>query len=109
MILKDLLQDSRFTLLNETSTNKEIKNLKCCDLLSWMMAKGEKGTAWITVQTHGNIVAVASLLEFSCIIVPEAIEISSEILEKAHDEDVAVVSTSLDSYEIFKVFYDKGL
>jgi len=109
MILKDLLQDSRFVLLNETSTDKEIKNLKCCDLLSWMMAKGEQGTAWITVQTHANIVAVASLLEFSCIIVPESIELSSEILEKAHDEDIAVISTSLDAYEIFKFFNSKGL
>ena len=29
-----------------------------CDLLSWVMAHGKNGMAWITVQTHMNVVAV---------------------------------------------------
>jgi len=109
MNLKDLLADDRFELLSGTTTDKEILSTRCCDLLSWVMAKGNEGMAWITVQAHSNIVAVASLLEFACIIIPENIQVEKSVLDKAHDEDVAIVTTKMDSYEIFKYFYEKGL
>lgn len=109
MILKELLEEEQFELLSGTTTDKEILNTRCCDLLSWVMARGSEGTAWITVQAHSNIVAVASLLEFACIIIPENISVEKDVLDKAHDEDVAIVSTPLDSYGVFKYFYEKGL
>ena len=34
-----------------------------CDVLSWMLAHGQKDMAWITVQTHLNVIAVAVLKE----------------------------------------------
>ena len=43
-----------------------------CDLLSHVMGKGVADMAWVTVQTHMNVVAVASLLDFACVIVPES-------------------------------------
>ena len=109
MNLNELLADSQFELLSGTTTDKEISNIKTCDLLSWVMARGSEGTAWVTVQNHSNIVAVASLLEFSCIIIPENISVEKDVLDKAHDEDVAIVTTALDSYDVFKYFYEKGL
>ncbi len=42
-----------------------------CDLLSWVMAHGKAGMAWITVQTHMNVIAVASLMEMAAVIIPE--------------------------------------
>jgi hypothetical protein len=109
MNLKELLAEEQFELLSGTTTDKEILNTRCCDLLSWVMARGSEGTAWVTVQAHSNIVAVASLLEFACIIIPENITVEKDVLDKAHDEDVAIVSTPLDSYGVFKYFYEKGL
>lgn len=109
MILKELLADSQFELLSGTTTDKEIKNIRTCDLLSWVMARGSEGTAWITVQNHSNIVAVASLLDFACIIIPESIQVEKDVLDKAHDEDVAIITTELDAYDVFKYFYEKGL
>lgn len=109
MIIKDLLNHG-FKLISETETlDREIEGIECCDLLSWVMANGKEGEAWITVQIHSNIVAVATLLDFSCIIVPENIQVDDEVLEKAKDEDIAVFSTSLDAYGIFKVMYENGI
>ncbi|MGI6668584.1 MAG: AraC family transcriptional regulator [Acetivibrionales bacterium] len=59
----------------EAGTDNEIKGMYCCDLLSWVMSHAAKGSAWITVHTHLNIVAVAALLELSCIIIPEGISV----------------------------------
>lgn len=73
------------------------------------MAKGKAGNAWITVQTHQNVLAVASLLEFSCIILPDGLTMEQALLEKAVEENIAVVGSDLDAYGIFQVLYEAGL
>jgi len=71
-----------------------------CDLLSWVMSHGEEGMAWVTVQTHMNVVAVAVLAEMACVILPESIDMEEESLHKAISEDMIVLSSPLTSYEI---------
>lgn len=110
MLINKLLENENFTLIsNNADTEKKISGVECCDLLSWVMANGQEGEAWITVQIHSNIIAVATLLDFSCIIVPENIKVDDEVLEKASDEEIAVISTALDAYGIFKVLYENGI
>ena len=86
-----------------------ITGLYCSDLLSWVMAKGKAGNAWITVQTHQNVLAVASLLEFSCVILPDGLTMDQAVLDKAVEENIAVVGSDLDAYGIFQVLYEAGL
>ncbi len=71
-----------------------------CDLLSWVMARGEAGMAWITVQTHLNVVAVACLHDFACVIIPENIDVPQTTLEKAKEEGVPVYSSSKTAYAL---------
>lgn len=78
----------------------EVKNGYICDLLSWVMAKGEEGMAWITVQTHLNVVAVACLHDFACIIVPENIEVPQATIDKANEEGMAIYSAAKTAYEL---------
>jgi hypothetical protein len=81
----------------------------CCDLLSWVMAKGQPGMAWITVQTHMNVAAVASLHELSCIIVAEGCTMPQEVLKKAEEEGIAVFSTPLSEYSLCGLLYEAGV
>lgn len=71
-----------------------------CDLLSWVMAHGKKDMAWITVQTHLNVIAVASLAEMSCVILPENIRMEEVPLVKARQEGIAVITSRLCAYEL---------
>ncbi len=71
-----------------------------CDLLSWVMARGEADMAWITVQTHLNVVAVACLHDFACIIIPEDIEVPAPTLEKANEEGMIMFSSSKTAYKL---------
>ena len=71
-----------------------------CDLLSWVMSHGEEGMAWVTVQTHMNVIAVAGLAEMACVILPDSIDMEEESLNKAISEDMIVLSSPLTSYEI---------
>lgn len=110
MIIQELVEKLSFKLFTHDShLNNEITGLYTCDLLSWVMANGKNGNAWITVQTHSNILAVASLLEFSCIILPDGLKPEEGVIEKADEEGVPILGSELSSFEIFKVLYEAGL
>lgn len=110
MFINDIFNNNSFKLLTpNVDLNKKIEGIYCCDLLSWVMSHAKAGDAWITVQTHINIVAVASLIEMSCIIIPEKIEVESETIEKAIEENIPIIQTHLNSYEIFLELHDLGL
>lgn len=110
MKMQKLVDDFGFKLVTEgMNLDKEISGLHCCDLLSWVMANAKESEAWITVQTHTNIVAVASLLDLSCLIIPSSIEVDQASIDKAIDQEIPVFSTDEDAYGIFKLFYEAGL
>lgn len=101
MTINDLIEMDAFILLNKsTNTAVEIKDVYICDLLSWVMAHGDNQCAWITVQTHVNIVAIAILLKMACIIIPEDIRPEEYTLKKADEENIPILSTSLSAYGV---------
>lgn len=87
-------------LAGEKGIDKDVKGVYINDLLSWVMSHGDNGNAWITVQIHPNIVAVASLLEFSCIIVPEGLEIEKVTADKANEEKISILQAKESGYEL---------
>ncbi|MGL4606213.1 MAG: AraC family transcriptional regulator [Eubacteriaceae bacterium] len=110
MKISDLLRNDVFKCLNpEVGTEKEIKSGYVGDLLSWVMANAENDCAWVTIQTHVNIIAVATLLEMACIIIPEGAQIESDALERGTSEGIAILETELTAYEVCKVLGSIGV
>jgi hypothetical protein len=97
------------SLVEGIDLNREITSLNCCDLLSWVMANGKENEAWITVMTHTNILAVTSLLDMACVIIPEGIAVETATIDKAKEKGIAIFSTSDNAFKIFTKFYEKGL
>lgn len=87
-------------ITEKVGTDREVVGAYCCDLLSWVMSHGKKDNAWITVQIHPNIVAVAVLLELSCIIIPEDIEVEKITIDKAREENIPILVSKESSYSI---------
>lgn len=96
-------------LTGETGLDNEVKSGYSCDLLSWVMAHGGAGMAWVTVQTHMNVIAVAALHEMSCVIIPEGAQMDREVAEKAAEEGVAVLLSGKSAYEICGLMYKGGI
>ena len=96
--LADILEAK--VLTQAPSTGRAVLCGYACDLLSWVMAHGEEGMAWVTVQTHLNVIAVASLADMACVILPEGIEMEKECLDKADQEGMCVLSSPLTAYEV---------
>ena len=109
MTIKELLELIGGKLANKADVSREIECGYACDLLSWVMAKGQSGTAWITVQTHMNVVAVAALLDMAAIIHPESIEAEAQSAAKAEEEGIALIVSPLTAYDICAKMAARGV
>ena len=96
-------------LLTEGLGGNQIRRALTGDLLSWIMACGEADCAWVTVQTHMNVVAVAALKEMAAVIVAENVSMGEAEIKKAEEESVAIISSPLDAYEICGLMHDCGI
>jgi hypothetical protein len=110
MKVNDILALHQFTLLTSpTHGNPNVSGCYISDLLSWVMGHGAAGNAWITIMSHINIVAIASLLEMSCIVVSEGETPADDVLEAANSEGVVIVSTPLTSFEAARALIGLGV
>lgn len=97
--------DGKVLSCNEQFLNEnKLKGVYSCDLLSLVMSKNIKDYVWITVHTNINIVAVATFCEISCIIIPEDIKIEEITLNRAITNDITIISSKLNSYEIITAY-----
>lgn len=87
-------------------TEKEIKGVYACDLLSRVMSECAAGDAWITVLTHPNMVSVGELNDAACIIVADDVVIRSSVIEAAADKNVNILSSSMSAYELCWKMHD---
>lgn len=109
MKVSELMELIDAEALSAGDLEKNITGGITCDLLSWVMANGSQGMAWVTVQTHLNVVAVAALNDLACIILPEGVKMEGAPLEKAVDEGITVISSPLSAYEICGRMYARGI
>jgi predicted transcriptional regulator len=78
---------------------REVTGGYCSDMLSDVMAHAQEGNIWLTIQTHQNIVAVASLLGLCAIVITGGGEPDADTLGKAQKEEVAILTTAWFSFE----------
>ena len=70
------------------------------DLLSDVMGNAEMGQCWITLQTHKNIMAIASLKDLACIVLVKDLEPNSDTIEQSNQEGIPILTTSKEAFEI---------
>ena len=109
MNVQTLAAALKLKILAAGNIDREVSCGYTCDLLSWVMAHGQPGMVWITVQTHLNVVAVASLLDMAAVIIPENITVDAATLAKAEEEGVAVLSSPLCAYDLVAGMIQAGI
>lgn len=105
--LMDILEAKCLTPQADLSLS--VKSGYTCDLLSWVMAHGQADMAWVTVQTHMNVVAVALLMEMACVILPEGIQPEQAMLLKAQEEGMPILCSSKTAFELCALMAAAGL
>jgi hypothetical protein len=70
------------------------------DLLSDVLAHAREGQVWITLQTHTNIVAVASTKDLCGIIIVNGRAPEEATLRKAEEEQIPILVSSFSTYDV---------
>jgi predicted transcriptional regulator len=89
--------------------DREVKEGYCGDLLSDVMANSLKGSVWLTIQSHHNIVAVAVLKELAAIILVNGRSPDEETMTRAEDEGIPILRSGLSAYELAGRLYEAGI
>lgn len=110
MKLKMLVEALQLKVLTENANlEAEVSGGYASDLLSNVMGQAEAGMIWITMQGHQNIVAIASLLGLAAIVVTADMVVEADTLTKAEQNDVVILTTALDTYEVAGRLYALGV
>lgn len=110
MTLDEIAQE--LNLVNRTNViteDREVTGGYTGDLLSCVMAGAQERYIWVTIQSHPNIIAVASLLGLSGIIVAEGVDIPQETIGKADQHSVPLLSTMETCFTVSGRLFEMGI
>lgn len=106
MKVKELIDTLDLTLFcGEGGTGNEVKGGYTSDLLSDVMGNVEEDMIWVTMQTHQNVVAVASLKDVAAVLIVNGYEPDDEMLEKGKEEDLPILGTERSAFEVSGLIY----
>lgn len=110
MTVFDIVNFFRLTIrTGENQLNEEVTGGYASDLLSDVIAHSRKGNIWVTIQTHPNIVAVATMKELAGIILTGGREPDSDTLQKAEEEGIPILVSPLFTFELVGKLYQMGI
>ena len=106
MKVKDLVDQLALTVYcGEESLDNEVKGGYVSDLLSDVMGFASEGEVWVTLQTHKNVVAIASLKDLAAIVLVKGNKPEEDTLKQAAAENIPILGTSEATFDISGKIY----
>ena len=106
MKVRELVEKLNLKVLSgESGLDRDIDGCYVSDLLSDVMGNAEMGNVWVTLQTHKNVMAIASLKELACVILVKGLTVSEDTVEQSNEEGIPFLSTEMQTYETVGKIY----
>lgn len=99
MTVNELITHINAEVISLPDGGKTIESCYAGDLLSWVMGRAEPGSLWITIMTNVNVLAVASLHDFSCVLITDGAETDDDFAALAAEKGINVLRTPMTTYE----------
>lgn len=99
MTVNEIKNKLNMEALNIPEPDKVIDGVYAGDLLSWIMGRAEPGNIWVTIMTNINVLAVASLLDLSAVIIAEGSEYSDDFIKTAAEKGINILKTNDPIYK----------
>lgn len=107
MTVKELAEKLNLTIYSgQGGLNNEILGGYTSDLLSDVMGNCNAGNVWVTLQTHKNIMAIASLKELAAIVLVKGFKPETETIEKSNEDNLPILGTDVQTFEITGKIYE---
>jgi len=106
MTVNDIVEKLELEVVSgHSGLGKEITGGYVSDLLSDVMGHADEGDVWITLQTHKNVMAIASLKDLAAVIIVKGFKAEADCIEKSNEEDIPVLSTQESTFEVAGKLY----
>ena len=99
MKLSEIVRELNLKVENIANQDATISSAYASDLLSDVMGNAKSGQVWITMQTHKNVAAIASLKDIPAVVIINNGKPEKDMIIHAKNENVAVLITDLPCYE----------
>ena len=99
MTVVELTNKLELEVLSLPCPEREICGVYAGDLLSWVMGRADEGNVWATIMTNQNVLAVATLIQVSCVLICENCPVDDDLIALAKDKQVNLLRTSRTLYE----------
>jgi hypothetical protein len=109
MHVREAIKQLGFNLTGGNQIDVEITGGYASDLLSCVMAGAKAGNIWVTLQGHPNILAVASLIELSAVVVTEGVAPDQETIHKAQETGIPLLTTAQDTFAVVAALAALGI
>ncbi|HSV77227.1 MAG TPA: hypothetical protein VLH37_09385 [Bacteroidales bacterium] len=86
--------------------SREVTGGYVSDLLSDVMGNADGDQIWITLQTHKNVMAIASLKDLAGVILVSENRPEPDTEAQSNEEGIPILGTSLPTFEISGKLYE---
>ena len=106
MTVKEIIEKLDLKCLNEANFDAEVSGAYASDLLSDVMGNARSGQVWVTMQTHKNVTAIASLKDIPAVIIVRDGVPDEDMLEHAKDEDICILVSHDPTFQVCGKLYE---
>ncbi len=107
MTLKRIIEELNLKIVGgENGLNNKVTGCYVSDLLSDVMGFADEGEIWITLQTHINVMAIASLKDLAAIILVKGFEPEADTLQKSNEENIPILITEDNTFDVAGKLYE---
>lgn len=109
IMVSDVVSRLELVSPGTTAADRPVTGGLVSDLLSYVMANGQPGQVWITVQGHANIIAIAALTALAGVIVAGGFQPENEAVARAEEEDILLFTSHYSPYTLAGMLYEMGV
>lgn len=107
MTVSDIIKKFDFEVYSgKEGLDRQVSGGYVSDLLSDVMGNATEGNLWITLQTHKNIIAVASLRDLAAVICVKGLKPDADTIEASEKEGIPILGTCEKTFEISGKLYN---
>ena len=101
MKIKDVVEKMNLTVFGGASgLDREITGGYVSDLLSDVMGGTDEGNIWVTLQSHRNVVGIASLKDLAGVVIAKGAEPNADTIEDSNREGVPLLGSTQETFDI---------
>lgn len=107
MNVKEIAEQLNLKVVSgHTGLSNEISGGYTSDLMSDVIAHADHGNIWITLQTHKNVMAIASLKDLSAVIIVNNQQPEDDMISQSNEEGIPVLVTNDPTFVITGMIFN---